>query len=393
MLYKYLSSNSSLGNEPRVLMHSNTSQPLKVKFDFFIDMETLESLKWLKDNNLYEDAAKVAGSIKKVFSPCLNVKEEKILIVGDIGYENRNVAAVLSGAYYMAAEQLKLDAKLLLQGVKSRGDVSDPDVVKSLSELKQGNIVILNMSDKLGNIQELGKSFRRWVAKKQHRFVSAMSLGDLATSNIELITKAMDVNYKPFQTHHEEVRQKMDAAKEIRITTPAGTNLVYNKEGINAIAADGNYTAPGKGGNLPAGEVYCPPNGKNVNGKVVIDGSSRTHEHTLLIRNPIELTIKDGEITEIKGKDEAKQLEGTLKWAASVAKNPGNVRRICELGIGLNPNAQIIGAMIVDDKTLGTAHIGIGSNYWFGGDIYAIIHLDQVFKNPTIYLDNQKLKL
>ena len=165
-----------------------------------------------------------------------------------------------------------------------------------------------------------------------------MSLGDLATSNIDLILKAIDVNYKPLQTQHEIMRQKLERAKEIHITTPAGTDLYYNKSGIKAIAADGN-------------------------------------------------------ITEIKGNEEAKQLEATLKWAASVAKNPGNVRRICELGIGLNSNASIIGAMIVDDKTLGTAHIGIGSNYWFGGNIYAIIHLDQVFKNPKIYLDGELLKI
>jgi leucyl aminopeptidase (aminopeptidase T) len=249
------------------------------------------------------------------------------------------------------------------------------------------------MSDKLGNIQELGKSFRKWAAKRNHRFISAMSLGDLATSNIELITKAIDVNYKPLQTQHETIRQKLEKAKEIHITTPAGTDLYYDKSGIKAISADGNYTLPGTGGNLPAGEVYAPPNGKRIEGKVVIDGSSRTHEHTILIRKPIELTIADGNIVEIKGEEEAKQLEAALKWAASIAKNPGNVRRICELGIGLNPQASIIGAMIVDDKTLGTAHIGIGSNYWFGGSIYAIIHLDQVFKNPTIYLDDEPLKI
>ncbi len=356
-------------------------------------METLESLKWLKEHNLYDLAAKVSLSLKKVFTPCLAVKDEKLLIIGDVGYENRNVAAVLSGAYYLAAEQLKLDTKLILQGIKSRGDVSDDDVVRSLSELKTGNIIILNMSDKLGNIQELGKSFRRWVSKKNHRFISAMSLGDLATSNIDLILKAIDVNYKPLQTQHEEMRQRLEKAKEIHITTPAGTDLYYNKSGIKAISADGNYTIAGSGGNLPAGEVYSPPNGKRIEGKVVVDGSSRTHEHTILIKKPIELTIKDGNITEIKGHDEAKQLENTLKWAASVAKNPGNVRRICELGIGLNPKAQLIGAMIVDDKTLGTAHIGIGSNYWFGGNIYAIIHLDQVFKNPAIYLDGELLKI
>ena len=356
-------------------------------------METLESLKWLKERNLYDLASKVSFSLKKIFTPCLAVKDEKVLIVGDVGYENRNVAAVLSGAYYLAAEQLKLDAKLILQNAKSRGDISDEAVVKNLSELKSGNIIILNMSDKLGNIQELGKSFRKWVAKRNHRFISAMSLGDLATSNIDLITKAIDVNYKPLQTQHESIRQKLEKAKEIHITTPAGTDLHYDKSGINAIAADGNYTLPGTGGNLPAGEVYSPPNGKKVHGKVVIDGSSRTHEHTILIRKPIELAIEDGEIVDINGGEEAKQLEATLKWAASVAKNPGNVRRICELGIGLNPHASIIGAMIVDDKTLGTAHIGIGSNYWFGGSIYAIIHLDQVFKNPTIYLDGELLKL
>ena len=356
-------------------------------------METLESLKWLKEQNLYNLAAKVALSLKKVFTPCLAIKDEKVLIVGDIGYENRNVAAVLSGAYYLAAEQLKLDAKLILQKVKSRGDISDEDVVHNLSELKSGNALVLNMSDKLGNIQELGKSFRRWAAKKNHRFISAMSLGDLATSNIDLILKAIDVNYKPFQVQHEVIRQKLEKAKEIHITTPAGTDLYYNKSNIKAIAADGNYTMPGKGGNLPAGEVYAPPNGKRIEGKVVVDGSSRTHEHTILIRKPIELTIEDGKITEIKGGEESKQLENALKWAASVAKNPGNVRRVCELGIGLNPKASIIGAMIVDDKTLGTAHIGIGSNYWFGGSIYAIIHLDQVFKNPSIYLDDELLKI
>ena len=356
-------------------------------------METLESLKWLKENNLYDLAFKVSFALKKIFTPCLAIKDEKLLIVGDIGYENRNVAAVLSGAYYLAAEQLKLDTKLILQGVKSRGDISDEDVVNNLSDIKSGNIIILNMSDKLGNIKELGKSFRRWIAKKNHRFVSAMSLGDLATSNIDLILKAIDVNYKPFQTLHEKIRQKLEKAKEIHVTTPAGTNLYYDKSGIKAIAADGNYTLPGKGGNLPAGEVYAPPNGKRIEGKIVIDGSSRTHEHTILIKKPIEVTIEDGNIVEIKGGEEAKQLENTLKWAASVAKNPGNVRRVCELGIGLNPNAQLIGAMIVDDKTLGTAHIGIGSNYWFGGSIYAIIHLDQVFKNPTIYLDGELLKI
>ena len=356
-------------------------------------MDTVESLNWLKKNNLYELSEKLSFQIKKLFAPCLNVKDEKILVVGDIGFGNRNIAAAMSGAYYLAAQQLNLDTNLVFQKVKSRGDVADEDVVNSLSELPEANVIILNMSDKLGNIKDLGKSFRRWIKKKNHRFVSAMSLGDLNTEKIGQIVDAMDVSYKPFQANHEKLRKQFDYTDEIHITTKAGTDFYYNIKGINGISADGNYTSSGTGGNLPAGEVYAPPNGKRIEGKIVIDGSSRVQNGTIVAKESITLEIHDGNITEIKGGEEAKELENTLNWAASVAKHPGSVRRICELGIGLNPKAKIIGATIIDDKVLGTAHVGIGSNYWFGGNIYAIIHLDQVFRNPKIEFDGNVVKI
>src|SRR3989344_5026615 len=262
-------------------------------------METIESLNWLRSNSLYEMSEKLSLAIKKVFAPCLGVKDEKILVIGDTGFDRKNVAAVMSGAYYLDARQLNLDAKLVFQEPKSRGDIADNNVVSSLSELKEGNVIILNMSDKLGNIKALGKSVRRWVKKKNHRFVSAMSLGDLKTDNVELIVDAMDVSYKPFQAAHEKLREQFDKADEIHITTEAGTDLYYNIKGINGIAADGNYTTPGSGGNLPAGEVYAPPNGKRIGGKIVIDGSSRVQNGTLLIKEPITLKVEDGNIIEI----------------------------------------------------------------------------------------------
>ena len=356
-------------------------------------MDTVASLNWLKKSSLYELSEKLSSQIKKLFGPCLNVKDEKVLVVGDTGFQDKSIAAVLSGAYYLAAQQLSLDAKLVFQSVKSRGDNADEDVANSLSELPEHNIIILNMSDKLGSVESIGKSFRRWVKKKNHRFVSAMSLGDLNTGKIDSIADAMDVSYKPFQASHEKLKKQFDGAEEIHITTNAGTDLYYNVKGINSISADGNYTEPGSGGNLPAGEVYAPPNGKRVEGKIVIDGSSRVQNGTILVKEAITLKIEEGNITEISGGKEAKELENTLNWAASVAKHPGSVRRICELGIGLNPKAKIIGATIVDDKVLGTAHIGIGSNYWFGGNIYAIIHLDQGFRNPKIEVDGKILEI
>ena len=86
------------------------------------------------------------------------------------------------------------------------------------------------------------------------------------------------------------------------------------------------------------------------------------------------------------------ELENTLEWAKEHSKHPGSIHRIGELGIGFNPKAKIIGSTLVDEKTKGTAHIGIGSNYWFGGNIYAIVHLDQIFKNPEIKVDGKQLE-
>ena len=356
-------------------------------------METVESLAWLKKNNLYELSKECSFYLKKIFTSCLAIQDEKILIIGDKGMKNNNAAAVMSGAYYLAAQELNLDAKLVLQGMKSRGHLADDDAVSSLSDLKEGNAIFLNMSDKLGNMGELGKSFRKWVKKKDHRFVSAMSLGDVANSNINLIIEAINVDYKPMQLEHEKIRRMLDETNEVLVKTEKGTELYYNIKGIKSIAADGNYTEQGSGGNLPAGEVYAPPNGKKVDGKIVIDGSSRNHKKTILIKEPIELTVEEGTVTEINGGEEAKQIEKSLEWAESISKYPGSIRRVCELGIGLNSKAKLIGAMIMDDKVKGTAHIGLGSNYWFGGSIYAITHFDQVFRNPKIFLDGKKLEL
>lgn len=356
-------------------------------------MDTIESIQWLKKNDLYDLAEKTSFYLKKIFAPCFGITEEKILILGDKGSNKKRIAPIMSGAYYLAAKSLKIDSKLVLQDPKSRGNPSEPQITEALDELEDSNIVFVNMSDKMGSLKELGKSFRKFCQKKKHRFVSALSLGDLSSEKLNDVIAAVDVEYKPLQQLHRRIKDLLDPSKEITIKTPAGTNLHYNVEGMQAIAADGSYKELGKGGNLPAGEVYIPCNGNKVEGTVVIDGSSRNHKHTTLIKKPIKLKIEKGSITEINGEEEAKKLENTLKWAAGRAKHPKTVYRIGELGIGLNPKAKIIGSTLIDEKSLGTAHIGIGSNYWFGGNIYAIIHLDQIFKNPEITVDGKKLTI
>ena len=348
---------------------------------------------WLKKRNIVKIATENSIYLRKIFTECLAAKREDILIIGDGGVGDNYISPILSASYYIAAKSLNLKAEMILQNVKYRGEFASMKMIKALQDLEPGSIIIFNLSDKPGRLGNIGKSFRKFCRKNKHKFVSTLSLGYLKTHHIKDIVSAFDVDYEELIETHAKLKEILDKTNEIRVQTKAGTDLRIGVKGMKAVSADGNYSSPGRGGNLPAGEVYIAPRRNQVNGEVVIDVSSRSRKRTMLVKKPITLTVKKGEIVDIEGGEEAKMIEKSLEWAESAAKYPWSIRRLGEFGIGLNPKAKILGSTIIDEKVLGTAHIAIGSNAWFGGSIYSIIHLDQVFKDPMIWVDDKYLDL
>ncbi|MAG08493.1 hypothetical protein CMO89_03400 [Candidatus Woesearchaeota archaeon] len=354
-------------------------------------METKEAINWLKKKNLLETARKNSSSLKNIFSECLAAKKENILVIGDIGYKERHVSPVLSAAYYLAAEKQGLNCKLILQNPKRRGELVDDIVASNLEAAEKGSIIVLNLSNKLGKMNGLGKSFRSMCKKNRHRFISTPSLGCLTTDKINKITRAIDIDYKSLKKRHDRLKEIIGKGKEITVATKKGTKLYLDIKNIKPEAADGCYNKEGTGGNLPAGEVYLAPN--KIEGTAVIDASSRNMYSTQLLRRDIKIIIENSKVTDIIDGNPARLLRKSLEWAKGRAKYPERVNTACELGIGLNPKAEIVGSTIIDEKVLNTAHIGIGSNYWFGGKVKTIIHLDQVFRSPKIYVDGEVLRV
>ncbi len=251
---------------------------------------------------------------------------------------------------------------------------------------------MINVSNKLGRFGE-HKSFRKFCKDQGHRFISASGLGDAKNSHFTVFMEAMHVNYRRMQKQGNRIKKQLDKAKKVRITTPAGTDVLVNIEGMTAISNTGKYVEPGMGGNMPAGEVYIAPKGMHgVSGKVVLDGSIRHEAGSKLLEYQIVLHIKEGRIEAMEG-PESKILEDTFQKFEARAKFPERVRLIGEVGIGINPGAILIGLALMDEKVAGTAHVGVGSNAWFGGDIKTIFHGDMTFKNPKIYLDGKELNM
>ncbi|MFH1331798.1 MAG: aminopeptidase [archaeon] len=355
-------------------------------------MHSDELIRWMRDKNLTSIAKTQVPQLKNVIINSLNIRREGVLIIGDYGQPGNLCAPILAAGYYMATQSLGLNTVLVMQGVKDRSTQADSSVKYLLEKLKKENAIILSLSNRLGKLGELG-NIRGWIKKRKHKYLITTGLIGLRTEQTYALADSININYKKIAKVGEKIKQELDWAREIRIITLSGTNLKVDVTGHKALSNTGYVKEQGSGGNIPAGEVYIAPTKHGVDGQVVIDGSSRHKHGTMLINKPIKVTISRGMITKVEGGEEAKILQNSIDWIKNRVRQPSSASMIGELGIGINPRAKIIGATIVDEKAYGTAHLGIGGNYWFGGHVFSSLHLDQVFRNPIIMVDGKELKM
>jgi leucyl aminopeptidase (aminopeptidase T) len=214
---------------------------------------------------------------------------------------------------------------------------------------------------------------------------------------MDMFCRTLPIDYDRLKKESASVKRVLDGAVSVRIRTEMGTDLEIGLRNRSAMTDDGNFSKPGKGGNLPAGETFISPELGNSNGKIVIDGCIAIRGGVVVIERPVELEVEGGFVTGIKGEREADSLRETIAEAEENARRfekegmltegkgeiyAKNARNLGELGIGLNHKARITGNMLEDEKVYGTCHIAVGQNY--DEDAPSLIHLDGVIKNPGI---------
>lgn len=352
-------------------------------------MNAISLLKLLKQQSVLREAKLASMKVQRVFAECFQSEDEDVLIITDSGSPGRMLSPLLAAGYFFAAKSAGHHPTLFFQGQKSKGESAESHIEEALDDSGYENIVIV-IANSLGSLSHGRSGLRKFAASRRHKFISCTGLSSLTTGKLLPVLQTIDTDYEMMRKRGYFLKDTLDKGKQMHITTPAGTDLWIEMSRRGTIANDGYFGFFGKGGNIPAGEVYGAPQERGVEGKMVIDGSSRNMKGTVLIREPITLTIEDGEVMNIEGGVEAKMLEKSLEWASEKNRD-AEVRMIAEFGIGINPHAKMIGAMIVDEKTQNTAHIAMGSNHWFGGGVESNIHLDQLIKNPSIWIDGELL--
>lgn len=184
-------------------------------------------------------------------------------------------------------------------------------------------------------------------------------------------------------------------ASDVRVTTSAGTDVIFSIAGREAYAEDGVSRAPGEWSDLPVGEMRISPVVGSANGVIVFDGTMDLIKDSLIPKTPVRVAIKDGYVTSVEGGKEAQMLLDAIRGGEEIAKKKGlpyygkNARSLGELGIGINPAAKITGNLIEDEKVIGTAHFAIGYNY--DNDAEAFIHQDCLVLRPSIWVDGKQI--
>jgi len=307
--------------------------------------------------------------LRTALDSCLRVnlgvkRTETVLVVTD------TAKASIGQGFHAAATKLAKEALLLIMDPRAVNGEEPPALV---AEAMRACDVLL-----MPTLRSLSHTRARKAAS-----LAGVRIASMPGITEEMIKRTFRADAKVIRKRCRKLCDLLDKGNKVRVVAPSGTDITFRIEGRKGLGrAGGIYTAPGAWGNLPAGESYIPPLEGKTNGTYVIDTASPLGG---MLDRPIQVEVRDGMAVRISGGRQAKAFDAALRKVGGLAYN------IAELGIGTNPAAKITGNILEDEKVYGTAHIALGNSRSFGGRVDVPIHLDGVFRRPTIWIDDRKI--
>lgn len=305
---------------------------------------------------------RIVAAAKNLIENCMGTRrDEKLLIVTD------EKIMPVACAFARAGRDLGHTTVLLEGDSQTKGEPNE--IVASAMALADVEFLLTSMS--------YSHTAARAAASAQGARVASMP-----GMTREIALEFLDADYGEIKRVTDKLARLISDAKNVRVTSPAGTDLTFSVQERACIADTGILTEKGAMGNLPAGEAFIAPLEKSANGTFVCD-TGDVIAYVGPVKDRVSMKLEDGYITDISGGVSAKALIGFL------GDKDVESRGIAELGVGTNKKARLIGHPLVDEKVWGTVHIAFGTNKFMGGERVSNIHYDCVISNPTLILDGK----
>jgi leucyl aminopeptidase (aminopeptidase T) len=194
----------------------------------------------------------------------------------------------------------------------------------------------------------------------------------------EMLARTLAVDFAVIAARSQAVAELLGAAACAHVSCPQGSDFTLQLTGRAGLADDGDLTAAGAFGNLPAGEGFIAP----LSGSGTIVAASLASLG--LSDEPATLTLRDGRIVAAEGglgPEYLKRLQAHGELGTNLA----------ELGVGTNERARLTGNVLEDEKILGTVHVAFGASAAIGGTVSVPIHLDAVVLDASLEIDGRQV--
>lgn len=311
------------------------------------------------------------NTVRLITDTCLAIKEEDKILILAYSDEALKVASIL------AAEFKAAQAEVGIVIVEPPKEVEPPSFLAEA--MKKVDIVIT-----LGEV-DFGHTIARKEATAQG--VKYAYMPDIMSEEIAALG-ILPEDLMEVKERTEKLADAISRAKEVHVSSSAGTDIVLDVEGRKGLALHPIFRDPGHFAIIPFYyEVACPPVEGRAKGTVVIDGTVVGFPSLNgIVKEPIRWNVKNGKVVDIKGESTACQLRDVL------SKLDENANCIAELGIGTNyklPN-RLIGTRR-DNAIFGHVHLALGRNIDLGGTLQSQIHVDFLSMDVKLELDGKSI--
>ena len=191
-------------------------------------------------------------------------------------------------------------------------------------------------------------------------------------------------DYREIRELSQRIAQILTLGKKAHLTTRDRTDITLSLEGRQAHVLGALATEPGQFCVFPDGEAAISPVEGSAKG-ILVNPFSMEKADIGFLKESISLKVEGGKVVGIEGGIVARQLLEFLEPLGDSARN------IAELGIGTNRKARLAVTMRETKKAWGTAHIALGDSKSLGGKVESPLHMDIIFREPTLVVDGQTL--
>jgi 2,5-dihydroxypyridine 5,6-dioxygenase len=187
------------------------------------------------------------------------------------------------------------------------------------------------------------------------------------------------IDYAALEKFMARITDMTKKANVVRITNPAGMDITFK----NTPKHEGDYSmgmVDTPGSHMMSGQIFWYIDLDSINGKIVYDGS--INPPLGLLKDPVVLTVKNGDIVKFEGGKEAVEYEA---WLRSF-KDP-NMLKMAHICYGFNPGAKLTGDVVEDERIWGCVEWGIGNMAYRP----AASHSDGICLNVSVWLDGKQV--